>query len=196
MDLEKREVVLKVIAALEQLGITYLIAGSFASSIYGLARYTNDADLVADIRAEQAADLFRALEPDFYVSETSIHRAVETGRHFNVIHSETQFKVDVFTPRPGGFADTELARRQRKEFGSGSNRTAFFASPEDTVLSKLEWYRRGNEVSDTQWRDVVTILKVQRGRLDTEYLRQSAAELRVADLLEDALTEAAALWES
>lgn len=196
MDFEKREVVLKVIAALDQLGIPYLISGSFASAIYGLARSTNDADLVAEIKAEQVPDLFRALEADFYVNETSIHRAVETGRHFNVIHSETQFKVDVFTPKPGGFAAKELARRQPREFGTGSNRTAFFASPEDTVLAKLEWYRRGNEVSEQQWRDVLTVLKVQRDRLDLEYMRDSATELGVADLLEDALTEAAALWES
>lgn len=196
MDFEKREVVLKVIAALDQLGITYLIGGSFASAIYGLARSTNDADLVAEVKAEHVPDLFRVLEPDFYVNERSIQRAVETGRHFNVIHSETHFKVDVFTPKPGGFATKEFARRQEREFGTGSNRTAFFASPEDTVLAKLEWYRRGNEVSEQQWRDVVTVLRVQRDRLDLEYMRQSAAELRVADLLEDALTEAAALWES
>lgn len=196
MDFERPEVVLKVIAVLEQLGITYLIGGSFASAIYGLARSTNDADLVAKVNADQVSNLFRALDPDFYVSESSIQRAVDTGRHFNVIHSETQFKVDVFTPKPGGFAAKEFARRQQREFGTGNNRTAFFASPEDTVLAKLEWYRRGNEVSEQQWRDVLTVLKVQRDRLDLGYMRQSAVELGVADLLEDALAEAAALWES
>ena len=45
MDFEKPEVVLKVIAVLERLGIRYLIAGSFASAIYGLARTTNAAAL-------------------------------------------------------------------------------------------------------------------------------------------------------
>lgn len=196
MDFEKREVVLKVIEVLEQMGITYLICGSFASAIYGLPRSTNDADLVAVVKPEQVSDLFRALEPDFYINESSMRKAVETGRHFNVIHSETQFKVDVFTPKPIGFAAKEIARRQQRDFGSGSRRTAYFASPEDTVVSKLDWYRRGNEVSDQQWRDVVTILRVQRDRLDIEYMRQSAAELGVVELLEDALTEAAALWES
>jgi hypothetical protein len=196
MDFDKPEVVLRVVAALEQLGITYLICGSFASALYGLARSTNDADLVAEVKPDQVSDLFRALDPDFYVNETSIKRAVEMGRQFNVIHSETQFKVDIFTPKPGGFAAKELARRQEREFGTASRRTAFFASAEDTVVSKLEWYRRGNEVSDLQWRDVVTVLKVQRDRLDIEYLRQSAAELGVLDLLEEALTEAATLWES
>jgi len=61
-------------------------------------------------------------------------------------------------------------------------RTAYVASPEDTVLTKLEWYRMGGEVSDRQWRDV------QGERLDLLYLRQWAAALGVADLLERALT--------
>jgi hypothetical protein len=196
MDFEKRDVVLKVIAVLEQLGIIYMISGSFASAIHGLARSTNDADLVAVVKAEQVSDLFQALEPDFYVNETSIRRAIDTGRHFNVIHSETQFKVDVFTPKPEGFAAKELARRQQRDFGTGSDRKAFFASAEDTVLAKLEWYRRGNEVSEQQWRDVLTVLKVQRGRLDLDYMRQSAIELGVTDLLEDAMAEVEALWES
>jgi len=196
MDYEKRDVVRKVISVLEDLGIAYLIGGSFASSFYGISRSTNDADLVAEVRGKHVHVLFEGLKPDFYVSEQAIQRSVETGRHFNVIHSETQFKVDIFTPRPGGFAQKQLARRLPQEFGAGSGINAFFASPEDTVLAKLEWYRRGNEVSEQQWRDVVTVLKVQHDRLDLDYMRDSATELGVSDLLEEALAEAAALWES
>jgi hypothetical protein len=29
----------------------------------------------------------------------------------------------------------------------------YFASAEDTVLAKLDWYRKCGEVSDRQWRD-------------------------------------------
>jgi len=64
------------------------------------------------------------------------------------------------------------------------------ASAEDTVLSKLEWYRLREGVSDRQWQDVLGVLKVQGERLDLAYLRQWAAELGVAELLEKAIAEA------
>ncbi|HKP86808.1 MAG TPA: hypothetical protein VJZ26_11960 [Blastocatellia bacterium] len=190
MAFEKLHVVLKVIAALDELGIPYLIGGSFASSLYGWARSTNDADLLAAIGPGQATALAEMLESEFYVDELAIKRATQSGRHFNVIHNETAFKVDIFIAKPGGFAEKQIARRQLRTVSNGPEHKAYFASPEDTVLAKLEWYRRGNEVSDLQWRDVLNVLKVQGGNLDLEYMRHWARELGVADLLEQALTDA------
>jgi hypothetical protein len=61
---------------------------------------------------------------------------------------------------------------------------------EHIVLRKLEWYRRGGEVSDRQWRDVLGVLHVKRGQLDEARLDTWAARLGVADLLERARLEA------
>jgi len=52
---------------------------------------------------------------------------------------------------------------------------------------KLVRFRRGGEVSERQLNDVKGIVSVQRERLDREYLRQWAAYLGVADLVEAAL---------
>jgi hypothetical protein len=69
-------------------------------------------------------------------------------------------------------------------------RSAYVASAEDTILAKLEWYRKGDEVSDRQWRDIQGVLKAQSDRLDLAYLRRWALQLNVDDLLERALAEA------
>ena len=67
----------------------------------------------------------------------------------------------------------------------------FVTSPEDVILSKLEWYRMGGEVSERQWRDILGVLKTRLGELDLDYLHRWAKELNVSDLLERALKEAA-----
>jgi len=190
MSFDRFEVLLKVIAVLDELHIPYLIGGSFASSLYGWARSTHDADLVAVVKVEHAQALTQKLESEFYVDEQAIRRAVQTKRHFNVIHIETAFKVDVFISKAGGFAAQQLERRQLRTISQGAEHQAYFASPEDTVLAKLEWYRRGNEVSDLQWRDVLEIIKVQGNKLDIDYMRHWAQELNVAGLLEQILVEA------
>ena len=61
------------------------------------------------------------------------------------------------------------------------------ARAEDTILAKLVWYRKGGEVPDRQWHDVLGVIQVQAGRLDSAYLREWAANLRVTDLLVKAL---------
>jgi hypothetical protein len=61
---------------------------------------------------------------------------------------------------------------------------------EDTILSKLEWYRMGGEVSNRQWRDVLGVLKTRAGELDLAYMQKWANELKVEDLLDRALKEA------
>lgn len=67
---------------------------------------------------------------------------------------------------------------------------ALVATPEETLLANLEWYRNGGEVSERQWRDVLGIMMVQGNKLDLAYLRQWAKELKVSDLLERALLDA------
>lgn len=183
-------VTLLVIEALDALGVPYLIGGSFASAVHGFPRSTMDADLVADLRPEHAAPFARALGGGFYVDAGSIGEAIRHRGSFNVIHLETMFKVDVFVRKSRPFDQAQFGRRIQSVVANDPERTAYIASAEDTVLTKLEWYLSGGQVSDRQWRDVLGVLKAVGGQLDLAYLRQWAKALNVADLLERALSEA------
>ena len=182
-------VTVKVTQTLEKLGVPYLISGSLASTLYGMVRTTQDSDIVADMRLEHIQPFVNALQNEFFIDEEMIAEAIQRNSSFNIIHRETMFKVDVFIPSPRPFHQSQLARAQRQTFPADPEVSARFSSAEDTILSKLEWYRLGGEVSERQWRDVLGILKTRAGTLDLDYLREWAKELKVSDLLEQVLAE-------
>jgi hypothetical protein len=185
------DVALMVTTVLEELGVTYAIGGSVASTLHGVPRSTVDADLVADLQAEHIGPFVAALKEKFYADPLSVMDAILNQSSFNLIHLESMFKVDIFIPKHRNFDRDQLQRRILRTVTAQPPHSAWIASVEDTVLAKLEWFRLGGESSERQWRDVLGILKKQGEDIDTAYLRQQAADLNVADLLEQALVEAA-----
>jgi hypothetical protein len=183
-------VTLLVTDALERLRIAYFIGGSLASATQGVARATMDADLVADLRPEHVEPLARLLGGAFYFDVDTIRHEVRRRGSFNVIHLPTMFKVDIFVNKGRPFDRAQFERRALHVLAAEPERSAYVASAEDTILAKLEWYRKGDEVSDRQWRDIQGVLKAQSDRLDLAYLRRWALQLNVDDLLERALAEA------
>jgi hypothetical protein len=61
------DVALRVAGALEQVGAGYFVGGSFAGSLDGEPRATNDIDFVIDLNLGKIADFVAALGPDFEV---------------------------------------------------------------------------------------------------------------------------------
>jgi len=188
MNDDNIDVTLQVIDALEALDITYVIGGSLASTLHGVARTTLDSDLVADIKIEHIAAFVEKLQTAFYVSAPSILDAIIFQSSFNLIHLETMFKVDIFIPKSRLFDRSQLANRTSVIVSHDPERSAYVASAEDTILAKLEWYRMGDETSERQWRDIIGVIRVQEGQLDIAYLREIAIDLKISDLLERALT--------
>jgi hypothetical protein len=52
-----------------------------------------------------------------------------------------------------------------------------FATPEDTLLHKLIWYKLGNEISDRQWSDILGVLRVQGDALRLQLKPRSLERL-------------------
>ena len=175
--------------ALESIGVTWAIGGSFASTIHGEPRSTNDIDVVARLAARDARRLVVALGDDFYADESMIAEAIAANESFNVIDQRTFLKVDVFVPRPGPLGEDQLIRRQAYTLLDGP--ALYVLGPEDTALQKLRWYQLTGETSDRQWRDIMGVLRVTRD-VDAAYMRDVANRTGLSVLLERALLEATA----
>lgn len=180
---------LRVASLFEELDIDYWLGGSLASSIHGEPRSTNDVGFVVALGLGDVARLVARLEPEYHVDEESVCEAVHRRASFQVVARSTYQRVDVFLKRDEPFADAQLRRRRRETIDPETGASLWVTSPEDIVLQKLVWFRKGDEVSDRQWRDVLGVLKANE-ELDRSYLRSWADELAVADLLQRALGEA------
>lgn len=189
MQNEPVEVTLKVTKIFEDLGVPYIIGGSLASTLYGMVRTTQDSDIITEMRENNIQPFVSALRGEFYIDEEMIAESIQRNSSFNIIHRDSMFKVDIFIPRLRPFLQSQFSRARKQTFSFEPEVSAKFASPEDTILSKLEWYRLGGEASDRQWRDILGVLKTQEGSLDLAYLRKWAGELKVVDLLERAVKE-------
>lgn len=178
-------VALSLARTLDALGIVHTVGGSIASSIAGEPRSTIDIDIVAALRESDVPALQSALSADFYVDAEALRRAVRERSSANLIHQATQLKVDIFVAGGTPLDEQQLLRRRAVEIAPG--RTLHVHPPEDILLQKLRWYRKGGGTSDRQWRDILGIIRVQAQHLDRDYLHVNAPVLGVADLLARAL---------
>jgi hypothetical protein len=179
-----------VVAVFDRLGIDYQLGGSVASSVYGMARATMDVDLVAAVAPEHVEPIVAALATDYYVDDGMIREAIAHRSSFNLIHQPTMLKVDVFLPKARAYDRQALARRVRDRLeDSPGAREFYFATAEDVVLAKLEWFDRGGRSSERQWNDILGVLRVQGEAIDVDYLRRWAADLALEELLARALRE-------
>lgn len=173
-----------LVAALDKLEIPYSIGGSVASSVHGMYRATNDVDLVVDMRPEQIEELAEELKTEFYADPAMMRDAFNRGRASNVIHYASAYKFDLFPLHRDEYSAVEFARRSYRLVPNADNMECAVGSAEDTLLRKLDWFRRGGETSGKQWADIQGIVDVKGSELDMVYLRRWAAHLRVSDLLD------------
>ncbi|MFH1196089.1 MAG: hypothetical protein V1720_10265 [bacterium] len=178
-----------IIKLFEELKIGYYIGGSVASSVYGLPRTTLDADLVTDLNIHHVKILTEKLSNDYYVDEKMITEALKRRSSFNLIHLESMTKVDVFILKENEYGLKSFGRKKAKYLDESNSLQVYLCSPEDIILSKLEWYKAGDRISERQWLDVLGVIKVQGDSLDIEYLGHWAKELDVFDLLQEVFNQ-------
>ncbi len=179
------DLLLQLAGHLEAAGIGFMVVGSHSSSAHGHPRTTNDVDLVIDPSAAQLDQFLSLLGERYYVSEQSAREALSRRSLFNIIDLDTGWKADLIVRKDRPFSVEEFRRRQvRSLYGHPFP----VASPEDVILTKLEWDRI--TPSERQIRDALNVAAVQWPTLDQAYLKKWAADLGVAEKLEQLLPEA------
>ncbi|HEX9667890.1 MAG TPA: hypothetical protein VGC93_00280 [Thermoanaerobaculia bacterium] len=177
--MEQDELLRFAVGVLERLRLPYLVTGSIATIFYGEPRFTNDVDIVVDLAPERVGELCRAFPPEqFYVDEESARAAVERRGQFNVIHPTSGLKLDIVVPEPDEFNRSRFERAARVH--PAADYEAFFASVEDVILKKMDFYRRGG--SDKHLQDIAGVLRISGERLDTEYIEDWASRLGVEEI--------------
>ena len=182
-DNENLRVIQEVTSIFSALGIAYALGGSMASSLLGKPRFTVDADLTAEPFPGKEQEFVAKFGSDYYISLPAVQQAVQQRACFNIIHTPSGFKVDVFVRKDRPFEHSVMSRRRTAPVADCPGETIVLVSPEDIILLKLEWFRIGGGISDRQWSDILGVLKVQAGNLDEAYLDFWAIDLNVSDLL-------------
>jgi hypothetical protein len=157
----------RLVEVLEELEIGYAIVGGVAAIAWGVPRFTQDVDLVAELPADpgalarlgerMAAAGLSAMDADHFAEVAA--DCVQHGTTFSFMTPAIE-KIDISPisarSEAGRVAATVLGLRCRLETPGG--RQAWFSTPEGTIIGKLYFYWLG---SDRQMRDVANILQVQ-----------------------------------
>ena len=175
---EQFEFLRSIVHRLGAAEIPYMLTGSLALAIWARPRMTRDVDVVIEANHAAVQRLVAAFATDSYVSSEAAAEAVTDHTMFNVIHLTSLLKADFILRRNEPYERTKFARRRSIDL---EGLPVDVISPEDLVLSKLQWARGTG--SERQADDVRLLLRETRP-LDEAYLTQWASTLNLLPALQ------------
>jgi len=117
----------------------------------------------------------------YYADGQQALQALAHRSQFNVIDFATGWKTDFIIAQDSAYGRSALARRMPIDV---AGTTVYVASPEDVIVAKLQWAKRGE--SERQLRDAAGILKTQGAKLDFSYIERWVGELGLQELWQKA----------
>jgi len=173
----------KVIAALEELRIPYMVVGGLSSMAYGNPRTTKDADIVLavdggglDLLADKLGDEF-SLDP-----QGSFEMVTGTSR-FHLRVPSVRFEIELFLLSDDAHDRARFERRRPFPSRQLGLRT-MIPTVEDVIIMKLRWFaiaKRGKDGDDIK--DILGVLGDDA--LDWDYIHRWTAEHGTRALLNE-----------
>ncbi|MDI6766862.1 MAG: hypothetical protein QME52_08580 [Bacteroidota bacterium] len=171
----EKEFLVHIAEKFNQLQIPYMITGSMAVSFYGCPRTTHDVDLVLAIQVGDIEKIIKMFSNKFYISD--VEHAIKHKQMFNLIHQESQYKIDCWILDNGDEYRAEAFQRRIKTKILGTSIS--FISKEDLIVSKLLWYKEAQ--TDIHLQDVRSVISIQMENLDIEYINTWSEHVSVSD---------------
>lgn len=161
------EAILKVIDALEDSRIPYMLVGSHSSSTYGIPRTSQDADFVIELGEKSILDLARRLAPAIRFDPQMNFETVTMRRRYVADVVGTPFMIEFFLLNDDPHNQERFRRRQRV---SALGREVWMPTAEDVIVTKLHWALLANRSKDRD--DVHGVIAVQGDRIDWDYVHR------------------------
>ena len=163
--MKAEEIVRRVFEACDAVGIPYVLVGSFASNVYGIARSTKDADFVLQTAPGQFSKLMTALGPNFSRDPQIQFESVTGTKKILVEETESGFEIEFFELSDEPHDRERFARRRRFMV---VGREGWILTPEDVLVTKLNWLHRAGRTKDRM--DVENVTLVQGDAIDWAYV--------------------------
>jgi len=171
------DVLRRIVARLDAAAIPFMLTGSFANAVHGAPRATQDIDFVIDADEARVRAFVRSLPPtQYYVDEDAAIEALGHESSFNVVDRETGWKIDLIIRKSRPFSVEEFERRQLVDLDGVA---LAVATPEDTIIAKLEWARASG--SARQLEDVASVLRLRGDQLDEQRIRRWVTAFGLTD---------------
>ena len=169
------ELLSRLVPALTRAEVPYMLTGSVASSAHGMPRSTRDLDIViAPTRAQLLALMQEFPRDRYYADEQQALQALANRSQFNVIDFSTGWKTDFNIAQDSENGRSALARRMLIDVAGTA---VYVAAPEDVLMAKLQWAKRGE--SERQLQDAAGIIHTQGSKLDVSYIERWVHELHL-----------------
>lgn len=182
------DLLLQLIDVLNDLGVQYMIVGSYSSNFWGRGRMTKDADLVIEAESDFVAKLGPRLPQGFVLDSQMTFETITFTSKYLIVHQATLFKFELFLVGTDEFDRSRFARRIKVDF---DGHPTFMPCAEDVVVQKLRWAgapRRGKDIDDVRF-----VLAVQMDRLDLPWIRHWCQKHGSLERFEQVLREATEL---
>ena len=180
---DPRHLLIEITKILNRLKIPHIVTGGMAVFVWGRPRFTADIDIIVEFREKNIKPLVQELAKldEFgYVDEKMMQEALFKKGEFNYIHTETGVKVDFWVLKNNPFGKSCLRRQISKKI---LGQKVSFISPEDLILSKLNWYKRGGSARHLE--DIESILKISK--VDVRYINKWAKQQSTTEILKEVL---------